>query len=500
MSKKQNISKLWERCWWMCWLVLTLVIGLCAPPVPGVQAKPVQSGRAASSEWRALGTGTNGQVHAIAISGTDVYVGGMFSQAGNCVSGCNNIAKWDTLTKTWSALDGGTDGEVLAIAVRGSDVFVGGVFSQAGHCTGGCNNIARLNGLSWSALDSGTDNIVHAIAVNGADVYVGGEFTQAGSCTAVMGCAFLARWSGSTWSALGSGVDSYVKAISVANNIVYVGGMFYSAGGAANTSNLAKWDGSFWHPINGDISDTGIDGEVDAIAVSGSDLYAGGTFAQAGTVPATHLVHWNGSTWSALPTGAVDDGYVRALALDGSNLYVGGEFHAQDNNAPDYIVKWDGSVWSPLGSGMDNDVLAIAVSGSHVYAGGGFNQAGGVSDTNFVADYYSPSSDANLSNLELTSGTLTPQFAPARMIYSAQVGASVSQFSVTPTASDAMAEISVNGEVVASGNPSGNIELLPGNNLITILVTAEDGVTEKTYTLTVWRGALFRIYLPCVMR
>jgi len=43
-----------------------------------------------------------------------------------------------------------------------------------------------------------------------------------------------------------------------------------------------------------------------------------------------------------------------------------------------YVAAWDGNAWSALGSGMDNDVDALAVSGTTLYAGGDFSTAGGV--------------------------------------------------------------------------------------------------------------------------
>ncbi|WP_171056436.1 cadherin-like beta sandwich domain-containing protein, partial [Paenibacillus sinopodophylli] len=47
----------------------------------------------------------------------------------------------------------------------------------------------------------------------------------------------------------------------------------------------------------------------------------------------------------------------------------------------------------------------------------------------------------------------------------------------------------VNGIAVASGAASGDISLSVGSNTITTVVTAEDGITTKTYTLTVTRAA-----------
>jgi hypothetical protein len=81
------------------------------------------------------------------------------------------------------------------------------------------------------------------------------------------------------------------------------------------------------------------------------------------------------------------DGAVSALAVSGSDVYAGGWFTMAGGSAANYIAKWDGNSWSALGSGMGGDYLmppsvsALAVSGSDLYAGGSFKIAGGkVSD------------------------------------------------------------------------------------------------------------------------
>ena len=57
---------------------------------------------------------------------------------------------------------------------------------------------------------------------------------------------------------------------------------------------------------------------------------------------------------------------------------------------------------------------------------------------------------------------------------------------VTPTTSDANATVTVNGVTVASGAASSAIPLSPGSNTITIVVTAQDGLTKTTYKITVY--------------
>jgi len=122
---------------------------------------------------------------------------------------------------------------------------------------------------------------------------------------------------------------------------------------------------------------------VYALAVSGSDLYAGGGFTSAGGTAANNIARWDGSSWSALGSGvrgsdpSGNGPFVLALAASGSNLYAGGQFTTLGVSAANYIAKWDGSSWSALGSGMNNTVNALAVSGSDLYAGGDFTTAGG---------------------------------------------------------------------------------------------------------------------------
>ncbi len=100
-----------------------------------------------------------------------------------------------------------------------------------------------------------------------------------------------------------------------------------------------------------------------------------------------------------------------------------------------------------------------------------------------------PSSEAHLANLALSNGTLTPAFATSTISYSASVANAISSITVTPIAADATATITVNGTAVASGAASGALTLNVGANAISTVVTAQDGSTTKTYTLTVTRAA-----------
>lgn len=99
------------------------------------------------------------------------------------------------------------------------------------------------------------------------------------------------------------------------------------------------------------------------------------------------------------------------------------------------------------------------------------------------------SNNADLSNLSLSTGTLAPVFASSTTSYTASVANAVSSITVTPTAADINSTITVNGNAVTSGSPSGSINLNVGVNTITTVVTAQDLSTTKTYTVDVTRAA-----------
>ena len=101
--------------------------------------------------------------------------------------------------------------------------------------------------------------------------------------------------------------------------------------------------------------------------------------------------------------------------------------------------------------------------------------------------------DASLSALGLSAGALA--FAPETTAYAVEVPYEVAGMTVTPTAGDDGASMTVNGVVVSSGEPSAAIALSVGETLIEVVVTAPGG-TSGTYQVTVTRGPAEVAFLP----
>lgn len=97
------------------------------------------------------------------------------------------------------------------------------------------------------------------------------------------------------------------------------------------------------------------------------------------------------------------------------------------------------------------------------------------------------SSNAKLTALAVSVGTLSPAFAAATTTYAVSVANSVSSITVSMQKDDPAATLIVNGVYGYDNNIPFTKFLDVGDNEIKIEVKAQDGVTAKTYTITVTR-------------
>jgi len=431
--------------------------------------------------WSALGgnlAGTDGALshpsipylRAITVSGTDIYVGGCFLDAGGDPT-ADYVARWDGTS--WHGLgndganpaDGAVKACVTAIAVDGSNVYVAhfGDVYIGGAAAPQANSLAKWNGTSWSGVGgdgaggssfgSGPNNYINSLQLLAGNLYVGGVFTNVkNGSTTLANADFIAKWDGTNWSALGSNVqgdgavagDASVNALAVIGNDLYVGGVFaiYNAQGQlTEATSIAKWDGTQWSSLGygGDpaLAPGPVNGIVNALAADGTNLYVGGNFTSVNNYEtplsgAKNIVKWDGANWSALGSdgngnGSTSNGDVQAIAVIQGNVYVGGKFTNVNNNgavlpAADYVAKWDGTNWSSLGTngsgnGSLNDwVFALGKVGDTLYVGGKFtnvnNNGTVLSTADYIASYDSCSSSITVQNTnDLGAGSLRQAIA-----------------------------------------------------------------------------------------
>jgi hypothetical protein len=270
----------------------------------------------------------------------------------------------------------------------GGNLYVGGDFMWAGGVRS--NGIAKwdVTSKTWSSLGNGLeeDAVVYDILIDGANVYAAGWFLTASGVTV----NHVAKWDGSTWSALGTGGNVganegvYALAKDGSGNL-YVGGGFTKVGGTSvSASYIARYSGTTWSALPGGAISGAHGGQgpyVMSLAWDGAYLYACGVFTTAGTggTGRTNIARWNGTVWSAMGAGLgpVGGSYCDEVVAGGGMVYAGGYFTSAGAAAASHIAMWNGSAWSPLGAGANNTVNALGLLGSSLYVGGDFTAVDG---------------------------------------------------------------------------------------------------------------------------
>jgi hypothetical protein len=168
--------------------------------------------------------------YGLTLDDTTVYAGGAFSQV-NSTPRTRLVAlnSADGQIRMWNP---GANGDVYSLARLGTDLFVGGQFSQIGVGNDYRYGFAALDTRTGSAtaLNQGADNLVATIAVDGYNVYLGGSFQHvAGWPRPEVAAVDFVSGQVAPWSSdFGTGAPSCMAAD---GSHVFVGGNFSTVSG-----------------------------------------------------------------------------------------------------------------------------------------------------------------------------------------------------------------------------------------------------------------------------
>ncbi|MCX7110621.1 MAG: Ig-like domain repeat protein [Proteobacteria bacterium] len=361
-------------------------------------------------------------VYALAVSGTTVYAGGFFTILGSTAR--NRLAALDA-NGDLLAWNPNANGVVQALAVSGNTVYAGGSFTTVGGT--GRNRLAALDTSTGSlfAWNPNASSFVYALAVSGSTVYAGGDFTTIGGTARNR----LAALDASTGSLLAWNPDasSTVRALAVSGSTVYAGGDFTTISSTAR-NRLAALNASTgsllaWNPE--------ANSTVRALAVSGATVYAGGDFSRISGIGRDQLAALDTSTGSLLawiPGLRGLPASIYALAVSGSTIYAGGSFYSMNFTARNNLAALDASTgsllsWNP---NADGSVGALAVRGSTVSVGGSFSTIGGIPRPNLAL--FAPTTTPTTTSL---SSSLNPAQFGQSVTLTAAVNPSAATGSVT---------------------------------------------------------------------
>ncbi|MBV5277031.1 hypothetical protein JZU56_04280, partial [bacterium] len=335
-------------------------------------------------------------------SGSTVYAGGSFSTIGGTTRNCLAAIGTNGTLASWNP---NANNQVLALAISDSTVYAGGDFTSIGGTTR--NYLAAIGTDSTLASwDPNPSSWVNALAISGSTVYAGGTFLTIGGTTRNRLAAIGTEGTLTSWN---PNANNNVSALAISGSTVYAGGQFTNLCASPSTC-TGQIVSPATNVIRNRLAAIGTDGTlsttwnpnasnpVSALAISGSTVYAGGSFVNLCTAPSSCTTQASttrnrlaaigtdgtlSNTWNPNASGAVN-----ALAISGSTVYAGGGFLnlcTAPSSCTDQIVSGtnvirnrlaaigtDGTLSNTWNPNANNLVSVLAISGSTVYVGGSF--------------------------------------------------------------------------------------------------------------------------------
>jgi hypothetical protein len=260
------------------------------------------------------------------------------------------------------------------------------------------------DGLTWKTIPSpnpgntpacnNTANVLNAVAAIATnDVWAVGFSWN--SCTADL-IPMAIHWNGTKWTPIATPITSAMKSLAgnaalngivsfASNNVLAVG--YQPASNGAVLTLVERWDGAKWSIVPTPNGSTGGQSFSAVSATSPNDIWAVGSlvFPNSNKAVLTLVEHFNGSTWSIvpspspIPTGALNANVLQSVhAVSPIDVTAVGFARGFGIRTLTLIEHWDGIKWSVVSSPNPSQTVFSVLTGlavispSNMYAVGYF--------------------------------------------------------------------------------------------------------------------------------
>ena len=184
---------------------------------------------------------------------------------------------------------------------------------------------------------------------------------------------------------VGTGVNVLTSVDSISHNDAWASGFSDAVASGGNTLML-HWDGNTWSEVPSPTAGTGLNYIVGLRGFSADDVWAAGSYYQ-GADEYTLAEHWDGTAWQIVPTPNGSEHGGNALngidAVNAKDIWAVGAYNSGPYMDSTLIEHWDGQTWmriaSPNQAGFNALVQVVALTQNDAWAVG-FNIAPGSSE------------------------------------------------------------------------------------------------------------------------
>jgi hypothetical protein len=339
--------------------------------------------------WRIVDSPSAGQTSSVLydvaiVSATDVWAVGYFISESDDYQ--TLIMRWNG--NQWNLVPspnmGDGDNTLFGISViSANDAWAVGEYSTPQVTTKAL--ILHWDGGQWSIIDGpdigDSDSLNQVDVITSNDVWAVGEYgVKGGSRSLAM------HWDGSTWTQVATPFEGQYNALrgvsAVGANDIWAVGNYYESSFGFEAF-ILHWDGTAWNRVP--VPNLPGESNLNSVsAISASDAWAVGYYIEDGISYHTFVLQWTGAdwTWVSSPRSPDNDTLLDVSALSPSDVWAVGWSHETVQGSSQTItIHWDGSTWTRVPSpnsdlGVNYLYGVVAVGANDVWAVGGY--AGGV--------------------------------------------------------------------------------------------------------------------------